>query len=167
MGMEGYGDGGGRMGNGDYMDVIHDLIDNRRSITRKYTNTSEGIESFTYSDNLDVGSWIQTHVDQMATLMESGSGCIRRWDDLFDELCEQRDLHEMKEILDTTEMVDGVKVYGVHVNQTVVDGDLSDEEANCAKALIQNHAEVVTKFLTRGRKEMRDNHPVPMECEGV
>ena len=75
-GGKGGGHGGGGMGGHggmskrDMMDLIHDLIDNRE-IEREKGNTENGIWSYTYSKDEEVGGWIQLHVQQMMSLMNS------------------------------------------------------------------------------------------------
>ena len=46
---------------------------------------------------------------------------------------------------------------------TVVD-DVDAEDVDCAKALIQEHAKTVSKFVDNGMDEMHKNHPVPDKC---
>ena len=65
-------DGGGMGGHGgmsksDMMDLIE----------REKGNTDDGIWSYTYSENEEVGEWIQLHVSQMMSLMNSENGRIR------------------------------------------------------------------------------------------
>ena len=119
----GYGYGGGwtdgRMSKGDMMDLIHSLMDNRDLITRDYNNTVDGIESYTYSYDPQVSSWLQGHVYQMLTLMESDSGGIRMWDDLFREMFSKRHLHHMVAVNTTEKTEDGRVRRGVHVVQSV------------------------------------------------
>ena len=161
-GMHGGGDDGGMEGmshggteKGDMMDIIHYLMDSHDSITRKYSKTANGIESYTYSSNDQVSSKIQTHVYQMMSLMNSG-GHIRMWDDLFWELFEKAHMHEFSSVTNTTD--------GVRVVQSVVDGVDDEEDFNCTKALIQEHAKTVSKFVDNGMDEMHKNHPVPDKC---
>jgi len=155
------GHGGGQGGHGEKMDLIHNLIDNRKLITRKKKNTDAGIQSHTYSEDEQVASWIQTHVEQMMSLMESGSGRIRGWDDLFVELFDRRDMHALVNVVNTTNS-DGT-ARGVSLEQVVTDRGIDDFD--CMKALIQSHAEVVSKFVSRGRKEMHNNHPISDVCD--
>ena len=164
-GGKGGGHGGGGMGGHggmskrDMMNTIHDLIDNRGLIVREKENTEDGIWSYTYSENEEVGGWIQLHVEQMMSLMNSENGRIRGWDDLFAELFDNRDKHEIINV----ENVDDDGSVGVRLKQVVSDEGAGDE--TCIKALIQEHANVVSNFVSRGRDEMHDNHPVPQECQ--
>lgn len=153
--------GGGDMHQGEMMDLIHDLIDNRKLITREKKNTDAGIQSHTYSEDEQVASWIQTHVEQMMSLMESDNGRIRAWDDLFAELFDRRDMHALANVVNTTNS-DGT-ARGVSLEQVVTDQGIDDFD--CMKALIQSHAEVVSKFVSRGRKEMHNNHLIPDVCD--
>lgn len=143
------------MGNGEMMDMIHNLLDHREDIVREYVNTESGIESWTTSGNSDVALWIQTHVYHMTTLMNSETGGIRLCDDLFERMFTLRDNHEM--IVNNT-------ADGVHVVQKVADNVEDTDEAECTIELIQKHAEVVSKFVDRGMSEMHANHPAPEKC---
>ena len=153
-------EGGGGMSNRDRMELIHKLFDHRHDIHRDVGNIDDvGIEATTYSYDRDVGTWIQSHVYQMVSLMENG-GWIRGWDDLFRHLFDHRHDHTMQ-VTNTTE--DGK--YGVEVVQMVSSDVDDDNERDCIAKLIQDHAEVVTRFLERGRREMNKNHPVSGECD--
>ncbi|KAL7540399.1 hypothetical protein ACHAXR_010080 [Thalassiosira sp. AJA248-18] len=158
------GSGGGTGSKRDMMDVIHDLFDSvddddiTNDIKRTVNNTDTGIESYTYSDDEDVASWIQTHVYQMTSLMDSESGGIRLWDDLFHNMFELRDFHKL-EVTNTTK--------GVYAVQNVAKDVEDADEKECTKSLIQAHAELVSLFVERGRREMRNNHRAPTECKGV
>ena len=66
----------------EMMGLIHKLFDNRDLIKRSYNKTNIGIESYTRSDDPQVGEWIQTHVYQMETLMESNNEGIMLMDDM-------------------------------------------------------------------------------------
>lgn len=54
-GMRNGGRAGGR---NEMMQTIHNLFDNRGSIMREITQTSDGVETYTYSDDDQVASWI-------------------------------------------------------------------------------------------------------------
>eukprot|EP00579_Thalassiosira_antarctica_P001223 CAMPEP_0201871694 /NCGR_PEP_ID=MMETSP0902-20130614/4559_1 /ASSEMBLY_ACC=CAM_ASM_000551 /TAXON_ID=420261 /ORGANISM="Thalassiosira antarctica, Strain CCMP982" /LENGTH=210 /DNA_ID=CAMNT_0048397755 /DNA_START=1892 /DNA_END=2524 /DNA_ORIENTATION=+ len=158
MDQEGMDRGGmdhGGMGNGEMMQMIHNLLDHREDIERNYENTDTGIESWTTSGKPNVALWIQTHVYQMTTLMDSETGGIRLWDDLFERAFALRDNHEL--------MVNNT-ADGVHVVQKVSDNVVDIDEAECTTELIQEHAEVVSKFVDRGMSEMHANHPAPEKC---
>eukprot|EP01083_Nonionella_stella_P009481 27297_1 len=160
-GMRGQGWGWGQHDDNHHvmMDMIHNLIDERSSIERQYTNTTTGIESYTNSSDLDVTEWIQTHVYQMVNLMESENGGIRLWDPLFHGMFELRDFHGMN-ITNTTD--------GVHVVQSVADDDELDAGVKeCTKQLIQNHAEAVTRFVDHGYDVLDEIHPAPEECSAI
>ncbi|KAL9186833.1 hypothetical protein ACHAXT_010553 [Thalassiosira profunda] len=172
-GMGGHGGGGWGQGGGGHgmsrremMWLIHDLFDSRGQITRVYKNTTDGIEAYTYSDDPEVASWIQRHVYQMTTLMNSDSGGIHLRDPLFYELFEQRDFHT----INATNVTEDGEPLGVSVTQHVVDGDdvkVAAGARKCVKDLIQAHAWVVSRFIERGRREMHVNHPVPKGCEAI
>jgi len=65
MGMGSSGSSGRR----EMMQLIHQLVDSHEDVTRYYNETDVGIESYTFSDDPDVASWIQNHVSQMVELM--------------------------------------------------------------------------------------------------
>jgi hypothetical protein len=156
-GHGGMGHGGMQgMGEGEMMEMIHNLLDHREDITRNYNHTDTGIESYTSSDDSKVAALIQTHVYQMTTLMDSENGGIRLWDDVFEMVFALRDFHEMT----VTNTTDGVRVVQQVADKVMAD----DDEAKCTKALIQKHADVVSNFVDRGREEMHVNHPAPKEC---
>lgn len=155
----GHGHGGDGLRKREIMDLIHKLFDHREDIQRDYRDVDGGIEAYTYSYDEQVGSWIQEHVYQMMSLMEDG-GRIRNWDDLFFEMFERRDDHEMM-VANTTKITGSGHEYGVRINQTAV---VDNDEKDCVAKLIQAHARVVSKFLNRGRSEMQRNHRVPEQC---
>ncbi|KAL7548006.1 hypothetical protein ACHAWF_011283 [Thalassiosira exigua] len=164
-GQGGGGMGGGGMGssNGDAMDLIHALLDNRGFIDRDWYDYTEGgevgIEAWTNSTDPTVGGWIQDHVFQMMNLMESG-GRIRNWDPVFYELFANRDLHQMY-----VENITDAGVYGVYVAQTT--SGVDDDERNCIAELIRAHAGVLSEFIQRGYPEMGESHDVPDDCVEV
>jgi len=137
-------------GNANHQEIIQNLLDHRDDIVRAYTNTPTGIKASTWSLEDNVSGWLKTHVRQMKDLIDSDSGMIRQWDDLFQKAFELRDYHDMK--VNYTEN-------GVEVEQ---DGD-----NDCAVAILQAHAKVVSLFIERGRAETRLNHDVPEICEGL
>lgn len=144
------GNGGGNDGNADQQEIIQNLLDHRGEIIRSYTNTPTGIKASTWSLEDNVAGWIKTHVRQMKEIVDSDSDVIRQWDDLFQKAFELRDYHDMR--VNYTEN-------GVEVEQ---DGD-----NDCAVAILQAHAKVVSLFIERGRAETRLNHDVPEICEDV
>jgi len=126
--------------------VIRNLVANRGSIQRTYTNTTKGVKTSTWSLEDNVSGWIKLHVQQMKALVESDSGVIRQWDDLFREVFEMRDLHHMK----VNYTANGVEVE-------------HDGDNDCAVLLVQAHARVLSLFVERGRAELWLNHEVPDE----
>jgi hypothetical protein len=159
--MNGLGHSGGGMGqhdqggvhggsNKDSMQIIRNLVENRADIVRT-VEPPEGdqpLKTVTTSRSGDpkVADWIKLHVAQMRDLMEAGRR-IRNWDPLFEEIFDHN------EDLDITifEMDDGVEVW--------LDGD-----TKCAKALSQNHADVISAFLENGEQELRRSHTPPPIC---
>lgn len=151
------GNGGGGQGNGNgnndepsHQEIIQNLLDHRGDIIRSYTNTPTGIKASTWSLEDNVSGWLKTHVRQMKELVDSDSDVIRQWDDLFQKAFELRDYHDMR-----VNYTDN----GVEVEQ--------DGENDCAVAILQAHAKVVSLFIERGRAETRLNHDVPEVCENL
>lgn len=134
-------------GKNNAQDVIQNLVANRQHIQRDVKETENGIVASTWSLEDNVSGWIKTHVRQMKALMDSDDGVIRQWDDLFREAFALRDFHHM----DVKYNKNGVEV------EQVGDND-------CAVAIAKAHAAVVSKFIERGRKELRLNHEVPEQC---
>ncbi|KAL3790469.1 hypothetical protein HJC23_012025 [Cyclotella cryptica] len=160
-GMGGKGHGGGMMNGGgggrmEIMRTIHNLFENRGSITREVNRTSDGVQTYTYSDDEQVKTWIVNHVTQMARLMEGGGG-IRLWDDLFEKAFEYRHMNH----LSFTEVDDGVQV--THE----ANSDVHGQERECVVAVIHEHASVVSEFITRGMEEAHSNHAVPKQCSAM
>jgi hypothetical protein len=149
-GVRGNGGGGQDDGDANQSQVIQNLLDHRDDIIRTYTNTPTGIKATTWSLEDNVSGWLKTHVRQMKELMDSDSGVIRQWDELFQKAFELRDHHDMNV---------NYTANGVEVEQN------GDNE--CAVAILQAHAKVVSLFIERGRAETRLNHEVPEICEGI
>jgi hypothetical protein len=123
--------------------VFHYLLAQRSHIRRTVTPTRNGVETLTESDRPEVAEKIQEHVAAMHKRVKEGRG-FRYWDDLFAALFERHASIAMS--------VENTK-HGVRVKET------SDDPVGVA--LIQAHAEVVSKFVAHGFKEARRNHPVP------
>jgi hypothetical protein len=160
-GDEGMGMGSsGSSGRREMMQLIHQLVDSHEDVTRYYNETDVGIESYTFSDDPDVASWIQNHVSQMVELMTTYPeyGGFRLRDPLFRSAFDFSSFHEM--IVTNTDE-------GVHVVQkVVVDVDDAMTKA-CTISIIQDHAAVVSKFVTHGSQEMRKYHEAPIICNDV
>ena len=153
MGGGGHMGGGGGMGMGggrSDMATIHNLIDNRHTIQRIVNITDDGIRSTTWSENEEVSAWIKQHVAEMSALLESSSGRIRQWDDLFAKVFDLRDSHTMQYHDRDDKMGVDVEQYGIN---------------KCAIGLVQAHAEVVSAFIDRGYEEVHKNHDVPAVCD--
>ena len=132
------------------MATIHNLIDNRHNIQRIVNVTDDGIRSTTWSENEEVSAWIKQHVAEMSALLESPSGRIRQWDDLFVKVFDLRDSHTMQYRDRDDKMGVDVEQYGI---------------SKCAIGLVQAHAEVVSAFIDRGYDEVHKNHDVPAVCD--
>lgn len=94
-------------------------------------------------------------VEQMKALMEADEGGIRLWDDLFEIAWQYHDFNTLT-ITETTD-------YGVNVTHSVND-DVPDDKKECIVAVIHDHADVVSSFITNGMEEVQSNHPVPSVC---
>ncbi len=150
-GVGGHRGGGMGMGGGrSDMATIHNLIDNRHNIQRIVNVTDDGIRSTTWSENEEVSAWIKQHVAEMSALLESPSGRIRQWDDLFVKVFDLRDSHTMQYRDRDDKMGVDVEQYGI---------------SKCAIGLVQAHAEVVSAFIDRGYDEVHKNHDVPAVCD--
>ncbi len=126
----------------DHQDFFY-LIENRDSIRRTVKNIPKGVETLTESDDRDVASMIQTHVEAMYGRMENVNP-IRMQDPLFREV-----FMNAKKIKMKVEHTD----HGVRVTET------SDD--TYAVKLIQAHAKVVSLWIKNGYKELPKNHAAP------
>ena len=150
------GSGSGIQSKREMIQLIHQLIDSHDDVTRYYTETDVGIESYTFSDDPTVAAWIQEHVHQMAGLMSSypDHGGIRKRDPLFKAAFDFSSFHEMT-VTNTDDEV------GVVQNENVVADVVEDETTKaCTISIVKEHADaaVVFKFVANGRSEMRNNH---------
>ena len=144
----------------EMMQLIHRLVDSHDDVTRYYNETDVGIESYTFSDDPDVATWIQEHVSQMTALMASypENGGIRMRDPLFKTAFDFSNFHEMS----VTNTTDGVRV----VQNVIAEVDDTNTKA-CAISIIKEHAAVVSKFAAHGRSEMHKNHEAPTICKNA
>jgi hypothetical protein len=102
-----------------------------------------GVETLTESDVPEVAKRIQEHVPAMYKRLQSGNG-VRYWDPLFAEAFR----HGKKMTLKIANTTKGVKVVETSDDPSVV-------------KVIQEHADVVTKFVAHGFAEARRSHAVP------
>lgn len=126
----------------DHQDFFY-LIENRDSIRRTVKNIPNGVETLTESNDDDVASRIQEHVEAMYGRMEEVNP-IRMRDPLFREVFANADKIKM-EVKHTD--------HGVRVTET------SDDEY--AVKLIQAHAKVVSLWIKNGYSELPKNHAAP------
>jgi uncharacterized protein len=150
----GHGRGHGRMhgrgmgrGPGTEMrkdqDVFHFLLEHHAEIQRSVKRLENGVETLTESDNPEVAAKIQEHVAAMHERIKEGRG-FRFWDELFAAIFQK--YASIKMTVENTKK-------GVKVRET--------SEDPVAVALIQAHAEVVSRFVAHGFDEAHKNHPVP------
>ena len=139
---------GGRGPRGDAQfvadrDTFHFLLQNHKQIKRDVTLLKNGVETLTTSENEQIVSRLQEHVNAMYERVENGKP-IRRRDPLFDAIFRHTDKIEMK-----LELVpNGVRVVETSEDPFVV-------------RLIQAHAAVVSRFVEHGFAEAHKNHAVP------
>jgi hypothetical protein len=125
------------------MQMFHELLDNRQSITRQVTVRPDGVDTLTESDDPAVAKTIQAHVESMsARVIEARP--IHQRDPLFREVFKHANQIVMHHELTPK---------GVRVIETSSDPYVAK--------LIQAHAEVVSAFIANGRSEMMKNHAVP------
>jgi hypothetical protein len=152
--------GGGHM---EVMSVIQALLSGadagliERTVHPLYlpdaTDESEpvGVETFTTSSDASVVFNLQRHVSQMQELhrqaQDGGGGDIRHWDPLFEALHIEAGNVEIA----MAPLENGVHAW--HAGAT-----------RCAAALIDAHADAVTKFASDGHAEAMQSHPVPDVC---
>ncbi|MCA9198716.1 MAG: hypothetical protein KDA87_14305 [Planctomycetales bacterium] len=126
-------------------DVFHLLLANGEKIRREVTELEDGVETVTESDDVEIISKIQEHVDAMYRRVDEGRP-IRMRDPLFAEVFRHADKIEMK--FEETEK-------GVKVTETSADPYVA--------TLIKEHAKVVSNFVKHGFDEAHKNHPVPKQ----
>lgn len=125
------------------MEVFRALIDHRESITRTVVKLADGIETVTESNDPDVATLIQTHVNAMYGRVKDGRPIHVR-DPLFKAIFENHDKIVMKHELTPK----GIKVVETSADPYVV-------------KLVQAHADVLDLFIKNGYPEMMRNNDVP------
>ncbi len=119
------------------------MIEHRDSIRRTVKNIPQGVETLTESDDDDVASKIQAHVEAMYDRLENVNP-IRMRDPLFREVFANADKIKME-----VEHTD----HGVRVTET--------SEDTYAVKLLQEHAKVVSLWIKNGYSELPKNHAAP------
>lgn len=149
---DGHGMQGGGMGmmhdgaHGADMQIFHALFDARDRITRQVTRLDNGVETVTESSDPAVARLIQAHVVAMSARLKERQPIHQR-DPLFREIFAHADDIAMQHELTAT----GVKVVETSSSPYVA-------------ALIQQHADVISRYLANGRAEMMRDHPVPAQA---
>ena len=129
--------------------TIQDLLDNHDKIVREVTNHADStITTKTYSSDSTVGGWLQDHVATMKSRVEAGQP-VRSWDPFFVALIDHRKEWDAK----VSKITNGVKV------------EMS-ASTDCGQDLIEGHTEVVSLFVSTGRKEAGQSHDAPSSCGG-
>ena len=123
--------------------VFHFLLDHHAEIRRSVKRLENGVETLTESDNPEVATKIQEHVESMHQRVRDGRG-LRFWDELFVAIFQKH--ASIKMTVEKTKK-------GVRVQET--------SEDRAVVPLIQAHAEVVSQFVAHGFDEAHKNHPVP------
>lgn len=124
--------------------TIHALLTDHEAIERRVEDLSNGVETWTTSEDPEVAALIRQHVRQMKARLESGRP-MRQWDPLFAALFEHADAIEM-----TIEDIPG----GVRVVETSEDAEVA--------TLIRQHAHrAVSEFVERGMERAHDPTPMP------
>jgi hypothetical protein len=129
------------------MEVFHYLLDQGPKIRRTVTRRPDGVETLTESDDPEVAEKIRVHVASMYDRVEEGRPIHQR-DPLFRAVF----AHANKIVFKTEPTGKGVRVTQTSTDPKVV-------------ALIQAHADVVSKFIANGRSEAHVNHDVPGESK--
>jgi hypothetical protein len=124
-------------------DVFHFLLANHKKITRQVTETANGVETLTESDDPEIVAKLQEHVASMYQRVENVQP-IRMRDPLYREIFKHAKQIHMD--LEKTEK-------GIRVTET------ADDEY--VVKLIQAHAKVVSGFAEHGFAEARKNHQPP------
>lgn len=155
-----WGGGYGGGGNGGLTDAEHQIIQNmiayrgkmKRTVTPITENNGKviGSVSVTTSDDPTTAKTIQDHVLGMQKLIQAGR-VARQFDPLYVELFAHAAATSEYDIKVET-LTKGIKVTETGSN-------------DCAAALIQAHANTVTKFIQNGRSEVQASHSVPDACK--
>ena len=122
-------------------ETIHGLFDAHKKISRHVEETEDGYRSVTTSDDPEAVKMLQEHVSQMEGRMMDGR-MVRGWDPAYVEFVN----HYEDVTIDITNLENGVSV--VAVGKT--------EEA---KKILQNHAQIISKFVDKGWAEHDVIHP--------
>lgn len=126
------------------MQTIHRLLLSHGKIKRRVNNLSNGVETWTESEDPKIAQAIQVHVRQMKKRIEEGKP-IRQMDPVFRELFEHH--HKV-----TMQIKDTGK--GIHVIETSEDPQVV--------LLIQQHAnKAVSEFAKYGMKRAMKPTPLP------
>ncbi len=143
----GMGMGGGMMMQGapagSDMEVFHFLLSHGSEIRRTVTQRDDGVETLTESDNTEIVKALRTHVAAMYSRVKDGRPIHVR-DPLFREIFQHADQITMT----MTPTDKGLRVVESSTDPYVV-------------KLIKAHAEVVSRFIANGRREMMVDHAVP------
>jgi len=136
---------GAQMMSPESRENIHTLLDNHASIRRTVTLTDDGYVSTTESSDSSVARALREHVTQMEKRLESGL-MVRRWDPAFAEYVQHWD-----DIVHFMVPTNGGLSMTVH-------GKTPE-----AIKVAQNHAEIVTDFVTNGWEGHNRTHPSVLE----
>jgi hypothetical protein len=129
------------------MEVFRFLLDQGDKVRRTVTKRADGVETLTESDDPAVADKIRVHVASMYDRVKDGRPIHQR-DPLFRAV-----FAHAGQIVFKSEPTDK----GVRVVETSTDPKVA--------ALIQAHAEVVSKFIANGHSEAMTDHEVPAAAQ--
>lgn len=121
-------------------EIIHNLAENHKKLSREVKLTPKGYEATTTSDDAALVTQLKTHFRYMQKRLDAGA-MVRRWDPAYAELTEYYDKLDVK----VEELPKGLKV--------TVTG-----KTEKAVKVARNHASIVTSFVKRGAKELPEEH---------
>lgn len=125
--------------------IIHYLAEHHSELKRQVKLTPKGYLATTTSENPEIVKKLLTHFDYMEKRLDSGA-MVRRWDPAFEEMVEYYDQ------LETTveKLENGIKV--------TVKGKTPE-----AVKVAQNHAKIVSGFVSEGQTAVSREHPKAVE----
>lgn len=134
-------------------EVIFALFQNcgphRKVIQRMVNETETGYIAHTTSANATVAALLQTHVEHMRLRVKDGNP-INTWDPFFAAIFNASARGNI--LMSSKNVTDGVVV-------------TETGRSPCAVAVLREHADEVSRFVTRGMAEMAGPaHQVPSQC---
>lgn len=121
--------------------IIHFLAGHHVELKRAVTITESGYTATTTSDNVEIVEKLKAHFSYMEKRLGSGA-MVRRWDPAFAEMVQYYDQLDSEVML----LDDGIKI------------DVTGKNA-VAVQVAQNHARIVTGFVSEGKDAVQRSHP--------